>query len=161
MILVTGATGHIGNVLVRKLLDQGEKVRALVWRGEDTTPLKDLEVEQVVGDVLDPASLEPAMRGVESVFHLAGIISIMPGKNPFVWKAVIAPYRQYQDHFAKLIEKGIAEGSLKPTDSQVAAQVIVSMAVGLVLQGVLDPHGANWEKTACESMRILMNGLAT
>ena len=86
MILVTGATGHIGNVLVRKLLDQGEKVRALVWRGEDTTPLKDLEVEQVVGDVLDPASLEPAMRGVESVFHLAGIISIMPGKNPFVWK---------------------------------------------------------------------------
>lgn len=86
MILVTGATGHIGNVLVRKLLDQGEQVRALIWRGEDTTPLKDLDVEQVVGDVLDPASLEPAMRGVESVFHLAGIISIMPGRNPFVWR---------------------------------------------------------------------------
>ncbi len=86
MILVTGATGHIGNVLIRKLLDQGEKVRALVWRDEDTTPLKGLEVEQVTGDVLDPASLEPAMDGVETVYHLAGIISIMPGRNPFVWK---------------------------------------------------------------------------
>ena len=86
MILVTGATGHIGNVLVRKLLDQGEKVRALIWRGEDTTPLKNLDVEQVAGDVLDPASLEPAMRGVETVYHLAGIISIMPGRNPFVWR---------------------------------------------------------------------------
>jgi dihydroflavonol-4-reductase len=86
MILVTGATGHIGNVLVRKLLDRGEKVRALIWRGEDTTPLKNLDVEQVVGDVLDPASLEPAMRGVETVYHLAGIISIMPGRNPFVWR---------------------------------------------------------------------------
>jgi hypothetical protein len=42
----------------------------------------------------------------------------------------------------------------------VAAQVIVSLAVGLVLQGVLDPHGADWEKTARESMHILMNGLA-
>lgn len=86
MILVTGATGHIGNVLVRKLLDKGEKVRALVWRGEDTTPLKNLDVEQVLGDVLEPASLEPAMRGVETVYHLAGIISIMPGRNPFVWR---------------------------------------------------------------------------
>ena len=86
MILVTGATGHIGNVLVRKLLDQGEKVRALIWRDEDITPIKELDVEQVMGDVLDPASLEPAMCGVEVVYHLAGIISIMPGKNPFVWK---------------------------------------------------------------------------
>ena len=86
MILVTGATGHIGNVLIRKLLEQGETVRALVWRDEDTTPLNGLDVEQVEGDVLDPASLEPAMRGVETVYHLAGVISIMPGKNPFVWK---------------------------------------------------------------------------
>jgi dihydroflavonol-4-reductase len=86
MILVTGATGHIGNVLIRKLLEQGEKVRALVWRDEDTTPIKDLGVEQVEGDVLDSASLQPAMRGVDSVYHLAGIISIMPGKNPLVWK---------------------------------------------------------------------------
>jgi len=86
MILVTGATGHIGNVLVRKLLAQGEKVRTLIWRDEDTTPLMGLEVEQVSGDVLDPASLVPAMRGVETVYHLAGIISIMPGKNPLVWK---------------------------------------------------------------------------
>lgn len=86
MNLVTGATGHIGNVLVRKLLEQGEKVRALIWRGEDTTPLRDLPVEQVVGDVLDPASLGAAMNGIENVFHLAGIISIMPGKSPFVWR---------------------------------------------------------------------------
>jgi len=86
MNLVTGATGHIGNVLVRKLLERGEKVRALIWRGEDTTPLEKLEVETVEGDVLDPQSLEPAFEGVEKVFHLAGIISILPGRNPFVWR---------------------------------------------------------------------------
>jgi dihydroflavonol-4-reductase len=86
MILVTGATGHIGNVLVRRLLEQGEEVRALIWKGEDTTPIKDLAVEQVEGDVLDPASLDAAMRDVEAVYHLAGIISIMPGRNPNVWR---------------------------------------------------------------------------
>ncbi len=81
-------------------------------------------------------------------------------RDETVWKAMIAPYRHYQENFARLVKDGIAEGSLKPTDPQVAAQVIVSLAVGLVLQGVLDPHGADWEKIARESMHILMNGMA-
>ena len=85
---------------------------------------------------------------------------LQASRDEKIWNAVIAPYRHYQEYFSKLIEDGISEGSLKPTDPHVAAQVIVSLAVGLVLQGVLDPHGADWEKTARESMKILMNGLA-
>jgi dihydroflavonol-4-reductase len=84
MWLVTGATGHIGNVLVRKLIERGEKVRALIWRGEDTAPLHGLDVEFVEGDVLDPSSLFEAFRGVKGVFHLAGVISIMPGAQPII-----------------------------------------------------------------------------
>jgi dihydroflavonol-4-reductase len=84
MILVTGATGHIGNVLCRKLIEKGEKVRALIWRGEDTRPLQGLDLETVEGDVLDPQSLKPAFEGIKTVFHLAGIISIMPGENTLV-----------------------------------------------------------------------------
>ncbi len=45
MNLVTGATGHIGNVLVRLLMDRGEEVRAMILPGEDPTPLQDLDVE--------------------------------------------------------------------------------------------------------------------
>ena len=85
---------------------------------------------------------------------------LQASRDETVWKAIIAPYRHYQEHFSKLMQDGMAEGSIKPVDPQVAAQVIVSLAVGLVLQGVLDPHGADWEKTARESMQILMNGLA-
>ena len=85
MILVTGATGHIGNVLIQKLLERGEKVRALVWKGDETISLQGLPVEQVEGDVLEPSSLEPAMKGVKTIFHLAGVISILPGKHSHVW----------------------------------------------------------------------------
>jgi AcrR family transcriptional regulator len=78
-----------------------------------------------------------------------------------VWEATIAPYRHYRDFFARLVEDGIAEGSLKAdTDPQAAGQVILSLAVGLFLQGILDPQGADWQKVAEESMKILMNGLA-
>ena len=81
MNLVTGATGHIGNVLVRKLLAAGEAVRVLILPGEDTLPLQDLLLEMVTGDVLNLPSLRKAMQGVTRVFHLAGIISILPGRD--------------------------------------------------------------------------------
>lgn len=86
MWLVTGATGHVGNVLVRKLLERGEKVRALILPGESREPISGLRVEAVEGDVLNLDSLFKSMRGVKGVFHLAGVISIMPGPNPFVRK---------------------------------------------------------------------------
>ncbi len=80
MILVTGSTGHIGNVVIRELLVRGKRVRAFVLRGEDLSPLKDLDVEIFEGDVLEPTSLEKAMKGVNLVYHLAGMISILPGQ---------------------------------------------------------------------------------
>lgn len=86
MILVTGAAGHIGNVLVRELVEKGEKVRALILPGEDTHSIYGLDIEVVVGNVLDPVSLERAMRGVDIVYHLAGIISILPDKNDLMWQ---------------------------------------------------------------------------
>jgi dihydroflavonol-4-reductase len=84
MNLVTGATGHIGNVLTRRLLDRGERVRAMIMPGEDTTPIKDLDVEMVAADVLDYQSLLKAFEHIDVVYHLAGIISILPGKDNMV-----------------------------------------------------------------------------
>ncbi len=86
MILVTGAAGHIGNVLVRELIHDGEKVRVLVLPGEDTTSLQGFDLQIVEGDVLNLKSLEKAMRDVDLVFHLAGVISIMPGQNAMMRK---------------------------------------------------------------------------
>ncbi len=84
MNLITGATGHIGNVLVRLLLERGEKVRAMIMPGEDVAPLDGLGVEIVAADVLDFQSLLQAFEHIDVVYHLAGIISILPGKDSMV-----------------------------------------------------------------------------
>ena len=81
MNLITGATGHLGNVLARELVSRGERVRALLLPNDIHCPLDGLDVECVEGDVLDPESLENAMEHVDTVYHLAGIISILPGAN--------------------------------------------------------------------------------
>lgn len=81
MIVITGATGHLGNVLVRKLINQDKKVRALILPGEDIASLEGLEVEKVEGDVRVPDSLRRAFEGADIVYHCAGIISILPGQQ--------------------------------------------------------------------------------
>ena len=86
MWLVTGATGHVGNVLVRKLLERGEKVRAMILPGECRKSISGLEVEAVEGDVLNLDSVLRIHARHARIFHLAGVISIMPGANPFVRK---------------------------------------------------------------------------
>jgi len=80
MIVVTGATGHIGNVLVRELLARGKPVRVVLPPNEDCAPIAGLTLERVTADVRDPESLVAAFAGADSVFHLAGIISISPGQ---------------------------------------------------------------------------------
>lgn len=81
MNLVTGGTGHLGNVLVRELLARGEKVRVLILSGEDTHSLDDMDVEFVEGNILDSECLQTAMDGVDVVFHLAGLVSITEDKQ--------------------------------------------------------------------------------
>jgi len=77
MVLVTGGTGHLGNVLVKRLIESGERVRVLLLPDEPVESLEGLPVEPVIGDVRDEASLAAAFLGCEYVYHLAGIVSIL------------------------------------------------------------------------------------
>ncbi len=73
--LVTGGTGFIGLNLVCELAQRGETVRVLARATSNLTPLRealgDRPVEIVVGDLLDPASLGPALAGVRVLYHVA------------------------------------------------------------------------------------------
>jgi nucleoside-diphosphate-sugar epimerase len=71
--LVTGANGFMGSQLVRRLLKDGHAVRALVRPTANLELLEGLQVERAPGDVTDEGSVERAMRGVDVVYHLAGI----------------------------------------------------------------------------------------
>ncbi|HEY3315032.1 MAG TPA: NAD-dependent epimerase/dehydratase family protein, partial [Bacillota bacterium] len=78
MNVVTGATGHIGNTLVRALLSRDAKVRCLVLPSEGREPLAGLDIETAMGDVRDSGSLEAAFAGADVVYHLASVITLSP-----------------------------------------------------------------------------------
>jgi NADH dehydrogenase len=75
-ILVTGANGYLGNLIVKELVARGKPVRAMVRDAEKTRiRLGSLgeKIEIVNGDVTDRASLRPLMQGVSAVIHLVAI----------------------------------------------------------------------------------------
>jgi NAD dependent epimerase/dehydratase len=83
-VLITGADGFIGSHLTEALLDQGYRVRAFVcynsfnsWGWLDSLPADKLEQIQIIsGDIRDGGCVRNAMKGVDTVFHLAALIAI-------------------------------------------------------------------------------------
>jgi nucleoside-diphosphate-sugar epimerase len=101
---VTGASGFTGSHLVRKLVDKGYRVRALVRKTSNLDALEGLDVELVYGDVTDAATLEGKLDGIDTVFHVA------------------AAYRQEgipKEHFFKVN----VDGTRNLLDEAVAAKV--------------------------------------
>ena len=75
LILLTGASGYVGGRLLRSLEDQGYRVRCLARRPEVLKPKVGPSTEVVVGDVLDRASLDSALRGVDVAYYLVHSMS--------------------------------------------------------------------------------------
>jgi dihydroflavonol-4-reductase len=73
-IAVTGASGHIGNTLCRRLVEAGFQVRALIHKDQDD--LEPLGIEMVRGDILNPKALDKMIKGVDRVYHLAAKIAL-------------------------------------------------------------------------------------
>lgn len=71
LVFVTGATGFLGSHVARVLSDQGASLRLLVRPSSNLKNLAGLDAETASGDLRDPASLEKAMSGCDTVFHVA------------------------------------------------------------------------------------------
>jgi len=75
-VLITGATGLLGGHLIRELRERGEAIRALVLPVENTDRLVEQGVEVVRGDVTDASTLGSAVKEIELIFHLAGMMGV-------------------------------------------------------------------------------------
>ena len=76
--LVTGATGFIGSHVARLLVERGDDVSLAVEEGSDDELIRGLDVERVGCDVLDRRAVRRALKGVDRVFHAAGVTSVRP-----------------------------------------------------------------------------------
>ncbi|MGZ4280089.1 MAG: SDR family oxidoreductase [Solirubrobacteraceae bacterium] len=111
MLLVTGATGAVGAALVDRLVDAGHPVRCLV-RDPRRLGARRVRVQIALGDLADPPSFRHALRGVDTVVHLAAarrdqrLGSIEELTGVATWRLVEAARRAGARHFVLLGAQG-------------------------------------------------------
>lgn len=136
-------------LLDRWLVESGEKLAAL-QAGASTVPEGLMQMAETAQQVFEMA------RGKLPIF--LEFLS-RAARDPQAWRATISPYRRYRAFFTAMIEAGIAEGSLQRVDPEAAANALVSLAIGLVLQATVDPEGADWGRIAHQSVQIFLRGV--
>ncbi len=80
-VFLTGAAGHVGANLVRRLLDDGTRVRVLLRSEDNNEAVEGLDVERVYGDIRDLDSTRQALAGCHGVFHVAALVSTIDGDD--------------------------------------------------------------------------------
>ena len=96
LALVTGGGGRLGNVLVRRLLQHGNRVRVLE-PGERPESLEGLDIDFFSGSVLDAGHVGRALEDVDVVYHLAAKIDLRPKKDPMMMPINIVGTRNIVD----------------------------------------------------------------
>ena len=96
-VLVTGATGFIGGNLARALAVRGEDVRALVRPTANDLAIRDTNVAQVTGDLLDADSLRRAVSGCDAVYHCAATYAFWASNPALIYQANVDGTRNLLD----------------------------------------------------------------
>ena len=119
MILVTGAGGHLGANLVRRLLSDGQKVRALLHTPRDENSVAGLSVESMIGDLQDPEFTARAVHGCRQVYHCAAKVSTTYRDRGGIFGAnVLATKTLLRAARVAGVEKVVVTGSFSATGAR-------------------------------------------
>ena len=148
---VTGASGHLGGNLVRVLLEAGRTVRVLAR--SDRRAFAGLPVTVVEGDLSDPAALRALMDGAETVFHLAGRISIAGPEHGLVARTNVEGVQHIVDACRdRRVRRLVHCSSIHAFDTAPTDQVIDetrALALGA--------HHAPYDRSKAEGQRLVLD----
>ena len=114
-----------------------------------------------------PRQVAAMAAGVNEIYHVAGtkwnILLEFWAKSkadPEVARNTVEMIRKYQGFFQEVLDRGVSEGSLRVENSNLAATLILSAVLGLLLQGILDPEGQDWGALMQRVLAILMESMS-
>ena len=112
MILVTGAGGHLGANLLRRLVADGEEVRAVLHTARDERAVEALPVDRLIGDLRDPGFAAAAVTGCHQAYHCAAKVStVYRDSNEIFACNVLATRQLLSAALAAGVDKVVVTGS--------------------------------------------------
>lgn len=117
-------------------------------------------------DITVPQALEQMTQMMPQVYRaaLGGLPMFLEFlshsyRDPEVLQAIASPHHRYREFFTAMIQDGIDEGSLRDVDPELISRVIVALAVGLLMEGLVDPDESNWVQVAQEGINLLLQSV--
>lgn len=129
------------------------------------------DLERVIPEFVDsvgtvPEAFKRMSDLVPGIFELAdGQLPVMfdfwtkAARDPEIFEQTVMPLKRFEDLFSSYIYRGIDEGSLRDVDPEVAARVLISMVLGILLQGLLAPNDTDWGLVAKEGVDLIFRGI--
>lgn len=160
MILVTGAGGHIGNVLVKLLYAKGHRdLRLFVQEKEDISYIERYAKEIVRGDIRDAFAVSAAVRGCEYVFHLAGLVQISGIRKKLIYDINVGGTRNVvQACLEKNVKRLLYVSSVHALKGQMA-NVTIDESLDSDVNNLPGAYGKSKAMATIEVMNALQKGL--
>ena len=157
--LLTGATGFIGSHLARALVKRGDDLRVTLREDSPVELLEGLDCERVRCDVLDQDDVRKALRGVDRVFHAAGMTSVRPADAERVFHVNVHGTKVV---LGEALRKGVervvytsaaaALGPARPGETADETQLFTAAGLGI-------PYVSSVHEAEVEAMRLAAQGL--
>jgi len=103
-----------------------------------------------------PGKFKPVFEEVDKQLPIFLELYIKSISDPELNKIVLKSYNDFLTFFTVTIKKGIREGSIKKVNPDDAAKVLFSLAIGLLMQGLLNPENEDWVELSKKSIRLIL-----
>jgi dihydroflavonol-4-reductase len=157
--LVTGATGFIGAHVAARLVERGDDLRLAVAEGSADDAIRELDCERVPCKVLDRRATRRMLRGVDRVFHCAGMTSARPadaermfGVNVEGTKTVLGECLRADVDRVVYTSSAAALGPAEPGHTGDEGQLFTAGRLGI-------PYVNSVHEAEVEAMRLAAKGL--
>jgi dihydroflavonol-4-reductase len=158
-VLVTGATGFIGSHVAHLLAERGDEVVLGVEAGSPDAAIADLDLRRVGLDVLDRRSVRRALKGVERVFHCAGVTWVRPADGQRLFEVNVGGTKLVMNECLRAgVERVVytssaaALGPAEPGRTADETQLFTAGRLGI-------PYVNSVHEAEVEAMRVAAHGL--
>jgi AcrR family transcriptional regulator len=80
-------------------------------------------------------------------------------RDPELWKTAVAPFSRYREYLKQIVAQMDPSAEMDESRRDAAALAVMSLAIGLLLQGIMEPRAADWAGVGKESLQMLIQGM--
>jgi AcrR family transcriptional regulator len=120
----------------------------------DIADIESKDIRKIISSI--PEKFRPVFEKANKQLPIFLNLYIKAVNDPDLKKIFIKSYKEILHFFTEIIKKGISNGSIKKINAEDASKILFSLAIGWLMQGLIDPRGDDWVALAKKSISMVL-----